>query len=214
MSQIGYDMDDDNDDFVSVNSHHTDISSKSHISAAKLGLGAGIKSKGGTFKSSSGDILKDDILTIEDDNQNLLLKRRKQNKENWSRDDDFPDIEQSKFTGHTNSNFSTNSADSFRFAHEYNFKSIPQPENTKPDGQETSRFSRIFDYTPSNYLRLEEEEYTPYIRYKEPANEYYIDKLEGKTLDDLVISKMKEDAGAEDLPKDASRRQFVEQFGW
>jgi hypothetical protein len=33
--------------------------------------------------------------------------------------------------------------------------------------------------------------------------------LKGKTLDDLVISKMKENAGAEDLPRDAMRRKFA-----
>jgi hypothetical protein len=47
------------------------------------------------------------------------------------------------------------------------------------------------------------------VKNDEKANEYYIDNLQGKTLDDLIISKMKENAGAEDLPRDAMRRKFA-----
>jgi hypothetical protein len=57
---------------------------------------------------------------------------------------------------------------------------------------------------------LEEEEYKPIGKYNEKADEYYIDKLQGKTLDDMVISKMKENAGADDLDPRAARERFAE----
>ena len=57
---------------------------------------------------------------------------------------------------------------------------------------------------------MEEEEYKPIGKYNEKADAYYIDNLQGKTLDDMVISKMKENAGAEDLDPRAARERFAE----
>ena len=138
-----------------------------------------------------------------------ILKNRKNKNDNWERDD-IPDIKEQPLTGKYDHNFDALGSD-FQRAHQYNFNNIDQPENTKTEvNYDTDKYTRFLNYTPSKYVQLEEEEYKPIGKYNEKADEYYIDNLQGKTLDDMIVGKMKQDAGAEDLPKDASRRQFAE----
>ena len=138
-----------------------------------------------------------------------LLKNKKNDKDNWERDD-IPDIKEQALTGKYDHNFDAPGSD-FQRAHHYNFNNADQPENTKSDiNYNTDKYTKFFNYTPSKYVQLEEDEYKPIGKYNEKADEYYIDNLKGKTLDDMVIGKMKENAEAIDLPRDAARRQFVE----
>jgi len=137
-----------------------------------------------------------------------LLKNKKNNSNNWERDD-IPDIKQQALTGKYDHNFDAPGSDFVR-AHQYNFHNTEQPENTKTDVQYDDKYTKFFNYTPSKYIQLEEEEYKPIGKYNEKADEYYIDKLQGKTLDDMVISKMKENAGADDLDPRAARERFAE----
>ena len=137
-----------------------------------------------------------------------LLKNKKNNSNNWERDD-IPDIKQQALTGKYDHNFDAPGSDFVR-AHQYNFHNTEQPENTKTDVKYDDKYTKFFNYTPSKYIQLEEEEYKPIGKYNEKADEYYIDKLQGKTLDDMVISKMKENAGADDLDPRAARERFAE----
>ena len=138
-----------------------------------------------------------------------ILKNKKDKSNNWE-NDDIPDIKHQELTGKYDHNFDALGSD-FQRAHHYNFNNVEQPENTKTDvNYDTDKYTRFLNYTPSKYIQLEEDEYKPIGKYNEKADEYYIDNLQGKTLDDMVIGKMKENAGANDLPKDAARRQFVD----
>ena len=137
-----------------------------------------------------------------------LLKNKKNNSNNWERDD-IPDIKPQALTGKYDHNFDAPGSDFVR-AHQYNFHNTNQPENTKSDVKYDDKYTKFFNYTPSKYIQLEEEEYKPIGKYNEKADEYYIDKLQGKTLDDMVISKMKENAGADDLDPRAARERFAE----
>ena len=138
-----------------------------------------------------------------------ILKNKKDKSNNWE-NDDFPDIKSQELTGKYDHNFDAPGSD-FQRAHHYNFNNADQPENTKTDNNyDTDKYTRFLNYTPSRYIQLEEDEYKPIGKYNEKADEYYIDNLQGKTLDDMVIGKMKENAGANDLPRDAARRQFVD----
>ena len=138
-----------------------------------------------------------------------ILKNKKDKSNNWE-NDDFPDIKSQELTGKYDHNFDAPGSD-FQRAHQYNFNNADQPENTKTDNNyDTDKYTRFLNYTPSRYIQLEEDDYKPIGKYNEKADEYYIDNLQGKTLDDMIIGKMKENAGAIDLPKDASRRQFAE----
>jgi hypothetical protein len=138
-----------------------------------------------------------------------ILKNKKDKNDNWERDD-MPDIKHQELTGKYDHNFDAPGSD-FQRAHQYNFNNIEQPENTKTDvNYDKDKYTRFLNYTPSKYIQLEEDEYKPIGKYNEKADEYYIDNLQGKTLDDMVIGKMKENAGANDLPRDAARRQFVD----
>jgi len=138
-----------------------------------------------------------------------ILKNKKDKNDNWD-NDDIPDIKHQPLTGKYDHNFDALGSD-FQRAHQYNFNNVEQPENTKTDvNYDTDKYTRFLNYTPSKYIQLEEDEYKPIGKYNEKADEYYIDNLQGKTLDDMVIGKMKENAGANDLPKDAARRQFAE----
>ena len=139
---------------------------------------------------------------------NMLQKKK--NKEDNYEFDDFPDVKTQALTGKYDNNFDALGSD-FERAHSYNLNNIQQPEFTKSDVDfSDNKYNHFLRYEPSTYVRLEEDEYKPFTKSDEKANEYYIDKLQGKTLDDLVISKMKENAGAADLPRDAARRQFAE----
>jgi hypothetical protein len=138
---------------------------------------------------------------------NMLQKKK--NKEDNYEFDDFPDVKTQALTGKYDNNFDALGSD-FERAHSYNLNNIQQPEFTKSDVDfSDNKYNHFLRYEPSTYVRLEEDEYKPFTKSDEKANEYYIDKLQGKTLDDLVISKMKENAGAADLPRDAARRQFA-----
>lgn len=137
-----------------------------------------------------------------------ILKKKKNKEDNYEIDD-FPDVKKQELTGKYDTNFDALGSD-FERAHNYNLNNIQQPENTKSEVEYSDKYSNFFKYEPSTYVKLEEDEYKPFSKYDEKANEYYIDNLKGKTLDDLIISKMKENAGAEDLPRDASRRKFAE----
>jgi len=138
-----------------------------------------------------------------------ILKNKKDKSNNWE-NDDFPDIKSQELTGKYDHNFDAPGSD-FQRAHQYNFNNADQPENTKTDNNyDTDKYTRFLNYTPSRYIQLEEDDYKPIGKYNEKADEYYIDNLQGKTLDDMIIGKMKENAGAIDLPKDAARRQFVD----
>ena len=137
-----------------------------------------------------------------------LLKNKKNNSNNWDRDD-IPDVKPQALTGKYDHNFDAPGSDFVR-AHNYNFHNIDQPENTKSDVKYDDKYTKFFNYTPSKYIQLEEEEYKPFSKYNEKADEYYIDSLQGKTLDDMVIRKMKENAGAEDVDPRAGRERFAE----
>ena len=138
-----------------------------------------------------------------------ILRNKKDKNDNWERDD-IPDIKHQELTGKYDHNFDAPGSD-FQRAHQYNFNNADQPENTKTDNNyDTDKYTRFLNYTPSRYIQLEEDDYKPIGKYNEKADEYYIDNLQGKTLDDMIIGKMKENAGAIDLPKDAARRQFVD----
>ena len=138
-----------------------------------------------------------------------ILKNKKDKNDNWERDD-IPDIKEQSLTGKYDHNFDALGSD-FQRAHQYNINNIDQPENTKTEvNYDTDKYTRFLNYTPSRYVQLEEEEYKPIGKYNEKADEYYIDNLKGKTLDDMIVGKMKENADAMDLPKDAARRQFAE----
>lgn len=139
-----------------------------------------------------------------------ILKKKKNKEDNYDRDD-IPDVKKQELTGKYDTNFDALGSD-FERAHNYNLNNIQQPENTKDDVEYSDKYNNFFKYEPSSYVKLEEDEYKPFSKYDEKANEYYIDNLQGKTLDDLIISKMKENAGAEDLPRDAMRRQFTEEI--
>ena len=136
-----------------------------------------------------------------------ILKKKKNREDNYERDD-IPDVKKQELTGKYDKNFDALGSD-FERAHNYNLNNIQQPESTKPDIEYSDKYNNFFKYEPSVYVKLEEDEYKPFSKNDEKANEYYIDNLQGKTLDDLVISKMKENAGAEDLPRDAMRRKFA-----
>ena len=136
------------------------------------------------------------------------MLQKKKNKDDNYEFDDIPDIKKQELTGKYDKNFDALGSD-FERAHNYNLNNIQQPENTKPEVEYSDKYSNFFKYEPSTYVKLEEDEYKPFSKNDEKANEYYIDNLQGKTLDDLVISKMKENAGAEDLPRDAMRRKFA-----
>ena len=137
-----------------------------------------------------------------------MLQKKKNKEDNYDRDD-IPDTKKQELTGKYDKNFDALGSD-FERAHNYNLNNIQQPENTKPDVEYSDKYTNFFKYEPSTYVKLEEDEYKPFSKNDEKANEYYIDNLQGKTLDDLIISKMKENAGAVDLPRDAMRRQFAE----
>jgi len=138
-----------------------------------------------------------------------ILKNKKNKSDNWD-NDDIPDIKHQPLTGKYDHNFDALGSD-FQRAHNYNFKNIDQPENTKTEvNDDTEKYTRFLNYTPSRYIQLEEDEYKPIGKYNEKADEYYIDNLQGKTLDDMVVSQMKLNAGAEDLSRDALRRQFAD----
>lgn len=137
-----------------------------------------------------------------------LLKNKKNNSNNWERDD-IPDVKPQALTGKYDHNFDAPGSDFVR-AHQYNFHNTDQPENTKTDVKYDDKYTKFFNYTPSKYVQLEEEEYKPIGKYNEKADEYYIDHLEGKTLNDMVVSKMKENAGADDLDPRAARERFAE----
>jgi len=139
-----------------------------------------------------------------------ILKKKKNKEDNYERDD-IPDIKKQELTGKYDTNFDALGSD-FERAHNYNLNNIQQPENTKDDVEYSDKYNNFFKYEPSSYVKLEEDEYKPFSKNDEKANEYYIDNLQGKTLDDLVISKMKENAGAEDLPRDAMRRKFAQEL--
>ena len=143
------------------------------------------------------------LLTVAD------ILQKKKNKDDNYEFDDFPDVKAQSMTGKYDNNFDAPGSD-FERAHNYNLNNIQQPENTKSDVDYSNKYNHFLKYEPSTYVRLEEDEYKPFTKSDEKANEYYIDNLKGKTLDDLIISKMKENAGAEDLPRDAARRQFAE----
>ena len=137
------------------------------------------------------------------------MLQKKKNKDDNYEFDDIPDVKKQELTGKYDKNFDALGSD-FERAHNYNLNNIQQPENTKSDVEYSDKYSNFFKYEPSTYVKLEEDEYKPFSKNDEKANEYYIDNLQGKTLDDLVISKMKQNAGAVDLPRDAMRRQFAE----
>lgn len=137
-----------------------------------------------------------------------ILRKRKNNDDMYDMDD-FPDIKEQHMAGKYDSNFDALGSE-FERAHSYNFNDIKQPENTEPDIEFSDYYDKLLKYEPSSYIKLEEDEIIPFSVDNEKSNEYYIDNLKGKTLDDLVISKMKENAGASDLPRDAMRRQFAE----
>ena len=139
-----------------------------------------------------------------------MLQKKKNGDDNYERDD-IPDIKKQELTGKYDKNFDALGSD-FERAHNYNLNNIQQPENAKDDVEYSDKYGNLFKYEPSTYVKLEEDEYKPFSKYDEKANEYYIDNLQGKTLDDLIISKMKENAGAEDLPRDAMRRRFAEEL--
>ena len=136
-----------------------------------------------------------------------ILKKKKNREDNYDRDD-ITDVKKQELTGKYDKNFDALGSD-FERAHNYNLNNIQQPENTKDDVDYSDKYKDFLKYEPSTYVRLEEDEYKPFSKNDEKANEYYIDNLQGKTLDDLIISKMKENAGAEDLPRDAMRRKFA-----
>ena len=136
-----------------------------------------------------------------------MLKKKKNKDDNYERDD-IPDVKKQELTGKYDKNFDALGSD-FERAHNYTLSNIQQPDNTKPDIEYSDKYKDFLKYEPSTYVKLEEDEYKPFSKNDEKANEYYIDNLQGKTLDDLIISKMKENAGAEDLPRDASRRKFA-----
>jgi len=136
-----------------------------------------------------------------------ILKKKKNKEDNYDRDD-IPDVKKQELTGKYDTNFDALGSD-FERAHNYNLNNIQQPENTKDEVEYSDKYNNFFKYEPSSYVKLEEDEYKPFSKNDEKANEYYIDNLQGKTLDDLIISKMKENAGAEDLPRDAMRRKFA-----
>ena len=60
-----------------------------------------------------------------------LLKNKKNNSNNWERDD-IPDVKQQALTGKYDHNFDAPGSDFVR-AHNYNFHNTDQPENTKTD---------------------------------------------------------------------------------
>ena len=123
-----------------------------------------------------------------------ILKKKKNREDNYDRDD-ITDVKKQELTGKYDKNFDALGSD-FERAHNYNLNNIQQPENTKDDVEYSDKYNNFFKYEPSSYVKLEEDEYKPFSKYDEKANEYYIDNLQGKTLDDLIISKMKENAGA------------------
>ena len=137
-----------------------------------------------------------------------ILQKRK-NKDDDYEFEDFPDTKEYHTTGKYDNNFDALGSE-FERAHNYDFNNVKQPENTETDIEFSDYYDRLLKYEPSSYIKLEEDEIIPFSINNDKPNEYYIDDLKGKTFDDLVISKMKENAGAEDLPRDAMRRKFAE----
>lgn len=137
-----------------------------------------------------------------------ILRKRK-NKDDDYEFEDFPNIGEQHTTGTYDSNFDALGSE-FERAHTFDYKNVKQPENTESDIDFSDYYDRLLKYEPSSYIKLEEDEIIPFSTDNDKPNEYYIDNLKGKTFDDLVISKMKEDAGAEDLPRDAMRRKFAD----
>ena len=128
--------------------------------------------------------------------------------------DDIPDIKHQEYVGKYNHNFDTNVSNfdsDFKKAHYYD--NNRQPENTKTDNDYTSnKFDRFLDYKLSKYIQLEEDDYKleQPKRYYEKADQYYVDNLKGQTLDDLVIRKMKIDAGADDVDARTAAERYAE----
>ena len=118
-----------------------------------------------------------------------MLQKKKNKDDNYERDD-IPDVKKQELTGKYDNSCDALGSD-FERAHNYNLNNIKQPENTKSDVEYSDKYTKYFKYEPSSYVKLEEDEYKPFSKYDEKANEYYIDNLQGKTLDDLIISLVK-----------------------
>ena len=141
-----------------------------------------------------------------------ILQKRSNKNENYSERDDIPEIKEQPLTGKYNHNCDALGSD-FAKAHYYDFKTDEKLlKNTEPiaDISYFKNNKSSFDYEPCEYVRWLKSQQSPFTKSDEKANEYFIDNLQGKTIDDLVISKMKENAKATDLPRDAARRQFAE----